>query len=200
MRFADRFVISLALAALAPVAAAQERIDWSKWYAGAGIGPGISAHYRQDGRTLNFDEGMQGATDKSALAGFNIGGGIQLDSRTLVGLGGSAVGKTAKINGNDAHTQINNYFVLATYFPYERGFFVRAGGGYANILVDNGTTSERTGGAGVQLGAGWAWRLVTQHYLTLAVDQSFQFYRSNSDHRPTRSEFSAAYLGYMYRR
>jgi hypothetical protein len=199
MHIVRRVLIPLMLfTGLAP-AAAQEKLDWSKWYAGAGLGLGINAHYKQDGRTLDFDQGMPGATEKSVLAAFNIGGGIQLDAKTLVGVDVSSVGKSGKVAGNDARTQIANYFVMLTYFPRGSGLFVRAGGGYANIVVDDGTTSVRTGGAGLQAGVGWAWNLLTQHYLTLGVDQSFQFYHSNSDHRPTRSEFSAAYLGYMYR-
>lgn len=204
MRPADRSIVSLLFAALAALAsgpaAAQERVDWTKWYAGAGLGLGINAHYRQDGRTLNFDEGMPGATEKSQLVAFNLNGGVQLDAKTLFGFAGSGIAKTAKINGNDARTQINNYFAMLTYFPGGSGFFMRAGGGYADIVKDDGTTSVRTGGAGIQAGLGYAWHLLTGHYVTLAVDQSFQFYHSNSDHRPTRSEFSAVYLGYLYRR
>jgi outer membrane protein with beta-barrel domain len=202
MRLVRRLAATLLLAAPALLygnAALAQQIEWSRWYAGAGLGLGINARYKQDGRTLSFDEGMPNATDKSVLAAFRAEGGIQLDPKTLVGLSISGVGKSAKINGEDAHTQINNYLAMVTYFPAERGFFLRGGLGYSNIVVDNGVDSERTGGIGVQAGLGWAWNVVSQHYVTLSVDQSFQFYHSNSDHRPTRSEFSAAYLGYMYR-
>jgi outer membrane protein with beta-barrel domain len=198
MRLADRFLFALLLAALAPAAAAQQP-DWARWYAGAALGLGLNAHYRQDGRTLDFDQGMQNATDKSTLGAFNVEGGIRLDPKTLVGVQVSGVGKSSKINGNDASTSIGNYFAMLTYFPAERGFFMRVGGGYAAIVIDDGTDRRRTGGLGVQGGLGWAWNLLSNHYLTLAVDQSFQFYHSNSNGRPTRSEFSAVYLGYMYR-
>lgn len=198
MHLVRRLAATLLLAALAPAAVAQS-IEWSRWYAGAGLGLGINAHYKRDGRTLSFDEGMPNATDKSVLGALRAEGGIQLDPKTLVGLAASGVGKSAKINGEDAHTGINNYLAMVTYFPAQRGFFLRGGLGYSNIVVDDGVTTERTGGIGVQAGLGWAWNVVSQHYVTLSVDQSFQFYHSNSDHRPTRSEFSAAYLGYMYR-
>jgi hypothetical protein len=197
MRTVQRLAILLFLASLAPVASAQ--VDWSRWYAGAGLGLGINAHYRQDGGTLDFDEGMPGATDKSVLAAFNVEGGLQLDAKNLLGVHVSSAGKTAKIAGNDAGTYIANYFVMLTHFPRERGFFARVGGGYASIVVDDGITSVRTGGAGIQAGVGYAWHVLTNHYVTLALDQSFQFYHSNGEHRPTRSEFSAATLGYMYR-
>jgi outer membrane protein with beta-barrel domain len=202
MRLVRRHALAPVLAALALLcasAAPAQQIEWSKWYAGAGLGPGLNAHYRQDGRTLDFDEGMPGATDKSQLGAYRIDGGVQLDPKTLVGLALSGVGKTAKINGNDASTSITNFLATATYFPAGRGFFVRAGLGYSGMVVDDGVDQRRTGGIGVLAGLGWMWNVVSQHYVTLSVDQSFQFYRSNSDHRPTRSEFSAAYLGYMYR-
>ena len=199
MRLAGRFVISLSLAALAPAAAAQERPDFSKWYAGAGVGLGLNAHYRQGGRTLDFDQGLAAATDKSAVGALNVEGGIQLDPKTLVGIDVSSVGKTGKIADEDASIHIANYFLLLTRFPTERGFFFRVGGGYANMVIDDGTTRVRSGGLGIQAGAGWAWHVVTHHYVTLTVDQSFQWYHSRTDGKPTRSEFSAAYLGYMYR-
>jgi hypothetical protein len=198
MRFVDRLLVLLSLAAIAPVASAQ--VDWTRWYAGAGLGLGINAHYRQDGRTRDFDTGLEGASDKSVLGAFNVEGGLQLDARTLVGVQVSSVGKSAKIAGNDANTRIENWFLMYTRFPRDSGFFLRAGGGYAGMVVDDGVTRERTGGVGVQAGVGYAWHLLTNHYVTLAVDQSFQFYRSNADNRPKRSEFSAAFLGYVYRR
>jgi len=198
MRIVRRYALTLVLAAAAPAASAQN-IDWSKWYAGAGLGLGINAHYRQDGRTLNFDEGMPGATDKSVLGAYRVEGGVQLDPKTLVGLSVSGVGKTAKINGNDANTNIDNVLATLTWLPAERGFFVRAGLGYSGMVVDDGVDKRHAGGLGVLAGLGWMWNVVSEHYVTLSVDQSFQFYHSNNDHRPTRSEFSAAYLGYMYR-
>jgi Outer membrane protein beta-barrel domain len=197
MRLGGKLSIVSLLAALAPAAAAQ---DWNKWYAGAGIGAGINATYRQSGNTLDFDEGMPNATDKSSLGAFNVVGGIQWDAKTLVGLSLSGVGKTGKIAGEDARTQINNYFAVFTYFPYERGFFVRGGGGYANMVTDDGLNEVRTGGIGLGVGAGYAWRVIKEHHVTLTIDQSFQFYSSRTDTKPNRSQFSAVYLGYVYRR
>ena len=198
-----RLAVTPFLAALALVwagaAPAQQQIDWSKWYAGAGLGLGLNAHYRQDGRTLNFDEGMPGVTEKSSLGSFRIEGGVQLDPKTLVGLGFSAVGKSGKINGNDASTSIGNFLATVTYLPSGEGFFMRGGLGYASMLVDDGVDERRSKGVGLLAGLGWMWKVWPQHYVSLSVDQSFQFYGSSSDHKPTRSEFSAVYLGYMYR-
>jgi len=61
---------------------------------------------------------------------------------------------TGKILGNDAQMQINNYFAAVTWFPAEKGFFVRGGGGPSSILIDTGATSTRTSGFGLLVGAG----------------------------------------------
>lgn len=198
MRLVRRLAVVLSVAIFAPAALAQN-IEWSRWYAGAGLGLGLNAHYRQDGRTLNFDEGMPGVTEKSSLGSFRIDGGVQLDPKTLVGLAFSGVGKNGKINGNDASTSISNFLATVTYFPAERGFFMRGGLGYASMLVDDGVDERRSKGIGLLAGLGWMWNVTSQHYVSLSVDQSFQFYGSSDDHKPTRSEFSAIYLGYMYR-
>jgi outer membrane protein with beta-barrel domain len=197
-----RLAVTLLLAALAlPYgnAALAQQIEWSKWYAGAGVGLGLNAHYRQDGNTLDFDEGMPGVTEKTSLGSLRIDGGVRLDPKTLVGLGVSGVGKSGKVNGEDASTSIVNVLATVTWFPAERGFFMRGGLGYASMLVDDGVDERRAKGVGLLAGVGWMWNVWPQHYVSLSIDQSFQFYGSGSDHKPTRSEFSAVYLGYMYR-
>jgi outer membrane protein with beta-barrel domain len=202
MRLVRRLAVALCLAVSALLyggAVAAQQIEWSKWYAGAGLGLGLNAHYRQDGRTLDFDEGLPGLTEKSSLGSFRVDGGVQLDPKTLVGLGFSAVGKSGKLNGNDASTSIGNFLATVTYFPTGRGLFLRGGLGYASMLVDDGVDERRSKGIGVLAGVGWMWNVVSQHYVSLSIDQSFQFYGSSDDHKPTRSEFSAVYLGYMYR-
>ncbi len=129
-----------------------------------------------------------------------VNAGIALSPSLLVGFSGSLAGQTATRAGSDAHVQINNYFAALTYFPAERGFFVRGGGGFANILVDNGAGSgERSNGFGILLGAGYALPVAGRHHVTFTVDYSRQFY-SGSSTKPDNSQFAAAYLGYMYRR
>jgi len=88
---------------------------------------------------------------------------------------------------------------MLTYFTFEHWFFVRGGAGYSIMTMEVGSNSDSAGGIGILVGAGYNLRLVGRHYLTFAVDQSFQSYGS-SDTKPESSRFSAAYLGYMYRR
>ncbi len=198
--------LSCAIAGFAPAAiGAEGPADKSEsrgfgWYVGTGIGPGFGAKYKLNGQSFTFDDGLQGATDKSPLTALNIvNAGIALSPSLLFGFSGSAVGMTGKVLGNDAQLQINNYFAALTWFPAEQGFFVRGGGGLSSFLIDTGPSSDRARGFGILLGAGYALRVAGRHNITFTLDHSRQSY-SGSSTRPDSSQATAAYLGYMYRR
>ena len=193
--------LSCAIAGFAPAAIGAEADSmWSHWYLGTGIGPGFGAKYKLNGKSFTFDDTLQGATDKSPLIGINvINAGIAVSPSLLVGFSGSAVGMTGKILGNNAQVQINNYLATLTWFPAEQGFFVRGGAGPSNILINNGTTSNRTNGFGLLVGAGYALPIAKRHNITFTVDYSRQSYNGTST-KPDNSQFGGAYLGYMYRR
>ena len=198
--------LSYAIAGFAPAAiGAEGPADKSEsprrgWYVGTGIGPGLDAKYKLNGQSISFDDRLKGATDKSPLIALNIvNAGIALSPSLLLGFSGSAVSQIGKIAGNNAHLQINNYFAAVTWFPAEQGFFVRGGGGLSNILIDTGTRTDRSNGFGILLGAGYAWQVARHHNITFTLDHSRQSY-SGSSTKPDSSEFTAAYLGYMYRR
>ncbi len=198
--------LSYAIAGFAPAAiGAEGPADKSEsprrgWYVGTGIGPGLDAKYKLNGQSISFDDRLQGATDKSPLIALNIvNAGIALSPSLLLGFSGSAVSQIGKIAGNNAHLQINNYFAAVIWFPAEQGFFVRGGGGLSNILIDTGTRTDRSSGFGILLGAGYALQVARHHNITFTLDHSRQSY-SGSSTKPDSSEFTAAYLGYMYRR
>ena len=173
---------------------------WSHWYIGSGIGPGFGAKYKLNGRSFSFDDGLQGATDKSPLIALNVvNAGIALSPNLLFGFSGSAASQIGKLNGNDAQLQINNYFAALTWFPAEKGFFLRGGAGLSSMLIDTGVSSNTAHGFGILVGAGYALPVARRHNITFTVDYSRQSY-SGSSTKPDSSEFGAAYLGYMYRR
>jgi len=195
--------LSCAIAGFATASAAaegdQSESRWSHWYVGTGIGPGFGAKYKLNGQSISFDDRLQGATDKSPLVALNIvNAGIALSPSLLVGFSGSAAAQSGKIAGNTTHLQINNYLAALTWFPVEKGFFVRGGAGLSNILVDTGVASDRVNGFGILVGAGYALP-IGRHNITFTVDYSRQSY-SGSSTKPDSSEFGAVYLGYMYRR
>jgi hypothetical protein len=196
--------LSCAIAGFASASAAAEadwsENRWSHWYVGTGFGPGFGAKYKLNGQSITFDDRLQNATDKTPLIALNVvNAGIALSPNLLFGFSGSAVAQTGKIAGNDTHLQINNYFAALTWFPAEKGFFVRGGGGLSNILIDTGVASDRANGFGILLGAGYALQIAGHHNITFTVDHTRQSY-SGSSTKPDNSQFTAAYLGYMYRR
>jgi hypothetical protein len=196
--------LSCAIAGFAPASAAAEADQsyspWSHWYVGTGLGVGSGAKFKLNGQSVSFDDALRGATDKSSLVAGNIvNAGVALTPSLLVGLSVSFVSQIGKINGNDAHMQISNILATATWFPAEQGFFVRGGAGPSSILIDNGTTSNTTGGFGFLVGAGYAYQIAGHHNITFTADYSRQSY-SGSTTKPDSSQFGAVYLGYMYRR
>jgi hypothetical protein len=196
--------LSCAIAGFAHASAAAEADQsyspWSHWYVGTGLGAGFGAKFKLNGQSVSFNDALQGATDKSSLvAGNIINAGIALSPSLLVGFSGSFVTQIGKIAGNDAHMQINNFLATVTWFPAEQGFFVRGGAGPSSILIDNGTTSNTTGGFGLLVGAGYALQIAGHHNITFTADYSRQSY-SGSTTKPDSSQFGAVYLGYMYRR
>jgi len=196
--------LSCAIAGFAHASAAAEADQpyspWSHWYVGTGLGAGFGAKFKLNGQSVSFDDALRGATDKSSLVAGNIvNAGIALSPSLLVGFSGSFVTQIGKINGNDAQMQINNFLATVTWFPAEKGFFVHGGAGPSSILVDNGTTSNTTGGFGLLVGAGYALQIAGHHNITFTADYSRQSY-SGSATKPDSSQFGAVYLGYMYRR
>ena len=170
------------------------------WYIGTGIGSGFGAKYSVRGTTVTFSDFFRGTTDKSPLLGLNIiNVGATLGPNWLVGFTGSSVVQTAKAPGGDVRLQINNYLVSGTWFPAEQGFFLRGGFGGANIQTESPGFSDDVGGTGILFGLGYALRLGGgNHHITFTLDHSRQSYGSSTT-QPEKSQFSAAYVGYMYR-
>lgn len=192
--------LSCAIAGFASASAAaeadQSESRWSHWYIGTGAGPGFGAKYTLNGKSITFDDRLQGATDKTPLFALNVVNvGIALSPNFLFGFSGSLVAQTGRFVNSDVHLQINNYLAVLTWFPVEKGFFLRSGAGLANTMVDTGVSH----GTGLLVGAGFALPVASRHNITFTVDHSRQSY-SGSSTKPDSSQFSAAYLGYMYRR
>ncbi len=145
------------------------------------------------------DPRIPGPTGTSAVALNVVNAGIALSPNLLFGFSGSAASQIGKLNGNDAQLQINNYFAALTWFPAEKGFFLRGGAGLSSMLIDTGVSSNTAHGFGILVGAGFAIPVARRHNITFTVDYSRQSYGGSST-KPDSSQFGAAYLGYMYRR
>jgi len=170
------------------------------WYVGTGIGPGFGAKFKRNGQSLTFDDVLQGSTDQSSLIAVNlVNAGIALSPSLLFGIGVSAVGQTGTFVGKETHLQINNYLATLTWFPVEQGFFVRGGLGPSSMLIEDGVSTVRANGFGALVGAGYAVPIARRHNVTFTVDHSRQSYNGSAT-KPDSSQFTAVYLGYMYRR
>lgn len=193
-------IVGCLVATTAFVPGASAQASGVGWYIGTGLGAGFGAKYSFNGSTVTFSDHLQGTTDKSPLLGLNLlNVGVTLGPNWLVGFTGSSVAQSAKSPSGDARVQINTYLASATWFPAERGFFLRGGLGAANIQTERGGTSDEVSGSGVLFGLGYSLPLgAGKHHITFTLDHSRQSYGSSTT-QPEKSQFSAATVGYMYR-
>ena len=159
------------------------------WYIGLGLGAGLVAEAKSDAYgTVTFDDAYKGAKDVSPKIGVNFKIGKTLSPSMLLGLDVTAVVQTAK----DMQQQINNYFLMFTYFPAEEGLFIRLGGGLSSYASKTGSNSFDVSGTGFLGGVGYAFGSGKGATLTMNVDYSMQSYGSKG---MKSSDFVIAYLG-----
>jgi hypothetical protein len=178
-------------------APSQER---TKVFAGAGLGGGFGARAKFNGRSVSFDDQLQGTIDKSPLIAVNVASfGIAMRPGLYAGIDLTGFGQTATaLNGDRRHLQITNYFAALTYFPWETGLFLRGGVGLSQFLAVTASTTERSGGLGLLVAAGYALQLTGAHHLSLTVEQSWQSYGGSSLTKPDSSQIGGVLLGYMW--
>lgn len=193
------FIIALTLIIFAfPINGFAETHERDSWYIGFGIGGGIDARFKLNGKDLTFDDWLSGAGTKNPLISLNFKTGKTLSPKTLLGFDGTLISQTGKFGGSDARIQINNYFLMLTHFPWAEGFFVRGGGGLSNIqqeIKGTNSTSAQANGYGVLGGIGYAFWLGKTFNLTLNMDHSRQYYAGGSN-KPDNSQFTSAYVGF----
>lgn len=178
-----------------PVSALAETHQRSDWYIGFGLGGGLDARYTLNGNDITFDDWMKGAEEINPKTALNFKVGATLGPKTLLGFDGTAVGQTGKFGGKDVQIQINNYFLMLTHFPMEEGFFIKAGGGFSNIMSKTPIGTDVVNGYGVLGGVGYAFWLGKSFNLTLNLEHSRQFYSAGSN-KPDKSQFTIAYVGF----
>ncbi len=173
----------------------------TKLFVGAGLGGGFNASAKFNGRSLSFDDQLQGGDNKSPLVSVNlVSMGIGVSEGLYLGLHVSAVAQSADFSGiiGRQHLQITNYMAAATWFPYE-GLFLRAGVGPSVFATSNDQQTNHTTGIGFLLGGGVGLNLTGPHHVTLTVEQTWQSYSGSSATKPSSSQAGAVFLGYMYK-
>jgi hypothetical protein len=138
----------------------------SPFYFNLGIGYGAQNWY-----------GTQGYAGVGGLA-YNVEAGARLMPQLLLGFdvtGLSTFGSSPV--GGDAGITVLGYDVVATLFPFVRGFFLRGGAGLSTFTA---VPASRVGvsylGTNLLLGAGWAFPVAPPLHLTLGVDWTHQFF------------------------
>jgi len=194
--------VALASAAsfAAPAIAADSPEEQTKGFIGAGIGSG-TARYKINGTTVSFSDQFQGSNDETLLVAFKVVSfGIEMKPNLFAGADLTGVAQSGTVGPNRTDLQLSNYFASLTWFPWERGLFLKGAAGVSSLFIASGPSqSDRSWGLGALVSAGYALRLSGAHHLTLSAEQGWQTYWRSSATRPDSSQYNAAYLGYMWK-
>jgi hypothetical protein len=167
----------------APYQRPQKQRD--RWYIGFGLGLG-NGRVKFPGDTLSFGEFL-GKEGPPVSLSFKIGATVT--PRLLVGfdLGLVAASAEHRTLAGDLERSLGivNLDAVATFFPLERGFFVRGGLGLSSLSatekVAGATTEASASGANLLAGVGYAFWLGRSFNLTLSLDVSGQTYGSTEN-------------------
>ena len=184
----------------APAIAADSPEEQTKGFIGAGIGSG-TARYKINGTTVSFSDQFQGSNDETLLVAFKVVSfGIEMKPNLFAGADLTGVAQSGTVGPNRTDLQLSNYFASLTWFPWERGLFLKGAAGVSSLFIASGPSqSDRSWGLGALVSAGYALRLSGAHHLTLSAEQGWQTYWRSSATRPDSSQYNAAYLGYMWK-
>jgi hypothetical protein len=176
------------------------------WYIGFGLGGGDGSVNLPAG-PINSSGGSTSFRNYLRMSpttvGINLKIGATLTPKLLLGGDITAIRSAGSQDGVDASLQITNYLAMVTFFPWEKGFFLRGGLGFSkfNYDVSGGfSASNSETGSAVQVGLGYAWWLGKAFNLTANLDFAGQSYgNSSSDPHgalPKSSSFWALGVGF----
>jgi hypothetical protein len=164
------------------------------------VGAG-SGRFNRDASSTSFARFVRPGEALPLSLGFKVGATVT--PTLLVGLdvsGIGAVGEASMAGGTVRRSvRVTNYLAVATWFPYERGLFLRGGAGLASFaarMTDPWSTSrESRGGFGLLAGGGYALWLGRSFNLALNLDLSIQGY-ANDPGMVRRSSALNVWLGF----
>ena len=173
----------------------EERI---KAFIGAAFGSG-TARYTVNGTTVSFSDQFQGASDETHLIAVKVVSfGIEVRPKLYAGMDLTGLTQSGTVGTSKTNLQLSNYCASLTWFPCERGLFLKGAAGVSSLFKGVGSESERSNGLGVLVSAGYALRVHGAHHLTVSAEQGWQTYWGSSDTKPDSSQYNAAYVGYMW--
>jgi len=166
------------------------------WYIGFGVGWGTGS-YVVNGATVSFADHVAPFGALGFSLNFKVG--ATLSPQLLLGFDFTGVATSGRGAGVDRTIAVGNYVAMLTWFPMERGFFLRGGTGLATLSWSDSlygaTRSSGRGGLGVVGGLGYAFWLGWSFNLTLNLDVSAQFYGSRTN-EPSRSGAVSLFMGF----
>jgi hypothetical protein len=175
------------------------------WYLGFGLGSG-GGSVTVDGQNRSFQNVLRSnGVDSSLTAALQFEVGATVRPDLLVGFDVRMLrsqGSTSQFGpSTDLGVQATDYLAVLTWFPAERGFFLRGGAGLATIALDAndrfGRSSDSHGGVAALAGLGYAFWLGQHFNLTLNLDMSGQAYGGGAG-LPESSRFIDGYLGFTW--
>jgi hypothetical protein len=169
----------LTLAQEAPPAAYYPGQQRDTWYIGFGLGTGDGSLTRAS-TSYTFKEANFDRSPSNLFLNFKVG--ATMSPRLLLGLDITALRSTADQGGFTSAVQVTNTDAVVTFFPMERGLYLRGGVGLSSMVVSADGFSDSTArGANILLGAGYAFWLGQKFNLTVGLDFSAQNYGSSND-------------------
>jgi hypothetical protein len=179
-----------------PPPAFAPRSTWrDSWYIGFGVGSG-GGNVTFNGVSESMGMGLSSPT--KVFINFKVG--ATLTPNLLLGLDIAGFRVDGNALGATVGEQISTYSAMVTWFPMERGFFLRGGAGLSNFRVDlvgfGGTGSADVDGVNLTVGAGYAFWIGRSFNLTVNLDVSGQSYRSSDPGAPSKSNYTALWLGF----
>lgn len=174
------------------VAAPQPPPTRGSWYIGFGLGGGSGQAIDTAG-SLKLEDWVD-ASPATLLAQFQAG--VTLTPRLLFGGELSVLRIASNTGGVTKAVQITNLDAMLTWYPLERGPFLRGGAGLSSFRRDwTGYDTGQFGGANLTIGAGYAFWLGRTFNLSLHLDYSKQWYGANAI-ALTNSSYAALWLGF----
>jgi hypothetical protein len=191
--------LASAVAFAAPAIAADPPEEQTKAFIGASAGSG-TARYRVNGTTVSFSDTFQGATDEAPFIAVKVASfGVEVKPNLFAGADLTGLSQSGTVGTNKTDLQINNYFATLTWFPWEKGLFLKGAAGVSSLFIGSGSQSDRSWGLGALVSAGFALRVSGAHHLTFTAEQGWQGYLKPSETRPDSSQYNAFFLGYMWK-
>jgi hypothetical protein len=189
-----------------PQAAPYRRPDRQRdrWYIGFGVGGG-NGRVRLGGETLSFGDFLG---DGATAGGLDFEIGATVTPRLLVGVDLRVIAASAEFRTPSGDLErtlgIVNLDGVVTFFPWERGLFLRGGIGLSSLNATEKLAGTRTDasatGANLLAGIGYAFWLGRSFNLTLNLDFSGQSYGSSENWEngegPDASSFWTFGLGF----